>query len=117
MIDFGEFLAIQGCTAGEHNPVKTEIETKVDSKNSGSKERPEFTKERDSANYGKEKLVSAPPKREHLAQKETQNEIEETVMTLKPKILSSLRSELSKMELEDQNKAKRSTVLEGNHTN
>merc|ERR1712227_703426 len=43
--DFGEFLAIPGCTAGAHNPVKSAQPVKVESKNSGSKEKPDFSKE------------------------------------------------------------------------
>ena len=58
MVDFGEFLAIPGCTAGSHNPNKSEAPVKPDTKNTGKKERPEFTKERDANNYGEEKLVS-----------------------------------------------------------
>ena len=42
--DFGEFLAIPGCTAGPHNPNKSEAPVKPDVKNTGSKEKPDFSK-------------------------------------------------------------------------
>ena len=42
--DFGEFLAIPGCTAGPHNPNKSEAPVKPDVKNTGAKEKPDFTK-------------------------------------------------------------------------
>jgi len=114
--DFGEFLAIPGCTAGEHNPTKT-AEPKVESINTGKKERPEFTKERDASNYGQEKIISAPPQRDQLQAKELADNKPEDVIVVKPKILNSLKSELAKMELEDKNKAKRSKIVEGKNKN
>lgn len=109
--DFGEFLAIPGCTAGAHNPTKQEQPVKVESVNTETKEKPDFTKERDAKNYGKEKIISAPPTREKLQAQEAHGEKPESVLTVKPKILSTLKAELAKMELEDRN-TNRSTVVE-----
>ena len=113
--DFGEFLAIPGCTAGAHNPVKSAQPVKVESKNSGSKEKPDFSKERDAKNYGTEKIISAPPKREILKKDEEKNDDKnvESVHVMKAKVLNSLRSELAKMDLEDKNKAGMSKTVEG----
>ncbi|CAG5105241.1 Oidioi.mRNA.OKI2018_I69.chr1.g1953.t2.cds [Oikopleura dioica] len=106
--DFGEFLAIPGCTAGPHNPEKSEAApVKPDVKNTGAKEKPAFSKERDPKNYGKETYVSAPPSREKLAAQEETNDSEEVEQkcSLKAKILSSLKTELAKMELAEKNRA------------
>jgi len=105
--DFGEFLAIPGCTAGPHNPNKSEAPVKPDVKNTGSKEKPDFSKERDPKNYGQETYVSAPPSREKLAAQEAsegESEVEQKCC-IKPKILSSLKTELAKMELAEKNRA------------
>lgn len=110
--DFGEFLAIPGCTAGAHNPVKSQQPVKVESKNSGAKDKPDFSKERDAKNYGTEKIISAPPKREILKKDEENDQNAESIHVMKAKILNSLRSELAKMDLEDKNKASLSKTVE-----
>lgn len=110
--DFGEFLALPGCTAGPHRNEKPTEEVKPEvTKKKDISEKAEYLQERDPSKYGKEKLISAPPCRDQLKKKEAASDNEKEVLVhLQPKIMNSLKQELQKMAAAGEQKLCRGTL-------
>ena len=82
-------------------------------------EKAEFLKERDAKNYGEQKIIrflfihftwkkkyyfSAPPKHDQLKKKEAETQQKEVIHVMTPKIMNSLKAELTKMAQAAENK-------------
>ena len=107
--DFSEFLNLPGCTAGYHSKDKPTEQVKPEVKSTKT-ERADFQEDRDVTKYGEMKVISAPPQRAQLKKKETN--AKEVIVVMKPKIMSSLKTELAKMAAQEEQKATRGS-LEG----
>merc|ERR1712131_170606 len=86
--DFGEFLAMPGCTAGPHSNEKPQETVKPEVISKPKEEKAEFLKERDAKNYGEQKIISAPPKHDQLKKKEAETQQKEVIHVMTPKIKS-----------------------------
>jgi len=108
--DFSEFLNLPGCTAGYHSKDKPTEQVKPEVKSTKT-ERADFQEDRDVTKYGEMKVISAPPQRAQLKKKETN--AKEVIVVMKPKIMSSLKTELAKMAAQEEQKATRGSLEVG----
>lgn len=102
--DFGEFLAMPGCTAGPHSNEKPQETVKPEVISKPKEEKAEFLQERDAKNYGEQKIISAPPKHDQLKKQEAETRQKEVIHIMTPKIMNSLKAELTKMAQAAENK-------------